>query len=292
MEFGFIYCIKCNTTGKCYIGQAKEFKTKNGRPFRYGIGGRWSDHVSSAKCGRSTTPLADAIRLYGADAFELNEIQKAPADELDALEAKLICEMNTIVPNGYNVSSHSHNHYLNPLSLVSHYKGRVASAVVRPIRRDGKYALVYVMLSFKDEDTNSERIVFGQKKDDTYERAHEDALSFVKAIGCPFTEETSNSLDPLERYASKIKEFEGKSITRVRITTASNLVAVYVTTADAKSYKDQVRICFGGKVVPQDVAYELAKQFVNALCINKSIILEDNIQGRQQVAASKVETEP
>jgi hypothetical protein len=148
------------------------------------------------------------------------------------------------------------------------------------------------MLTFRDENTEVERIVFGQKTGDTYEQASEDAISFVKAIGCPFIEETSNSLDPLERYASKLKQFEGKVITRIRITTASNLVAVYVTTADAKSYKDQLRICFGGKVVPQDVAYDLAKGFVDTLCKNESIILEDNIRGQQQVAASKVETEP
>ncbi len=274
------------------MGQAKEFKTKKGKPFRYGIQGRWSDHVSSAKCGRSTTPLAAAILQYGVDAFEISEIAKVAAEELDALEAKWIGIMGTRVPNGYNVCAHSHNHYMNRTSMVGHYTGRVESAVLRPTRKNGEYALMYVMLTFKDSDVEVERVVFGQKAGGTFEEARADALAFVQGIGCPFVEETSNSLDPLERYASKLKQFEGKIIKRVRITTASSLVAVYVTTADAKTYKDQIRICFGGKVVPQEVAYELAKQFVNTLSKNETTILEDHIRSPQQVAASKVETEP
>jgi hypothetical protein len=292
MEHGFIYSVRCKLTGKCYVGQAKEFKTKKGKPFRYGIQGRWSDHVSSAKCGRSTTPLAEAILQYGAEAFEINEIAKATAEELDALEAKWIGELGTRVPNGYNVCAHSHNHYMNRTSMVGYYTGRVESAVLRPTRKDGEFAIMYVMLTFKDPGVEVERMVFGQKAGGTFEEAREDALAFVRGIGCPFVEETSNSLDPLERYASKLKQFESKVIRRVRITTASSLVAVYVTTADAKTYKDQVRICFGGKVVPLDVAYELAKEFVNALCKNETTILEDHIRGPQQVAASKAETEP
>jgi hypothetical protein len=291
MEHGFIYQVTCNKTGKSYIGQAKEFKTKKGKPFRYGIQGRWSDHLSSAKRGASTTPLAEAIRLYGADAFELTKIQKAPADELDALEAKWICEKDTLVPAGYNVCAHSHNHYLNASSLVAHYKGRVASATIHPIRKGGEYKLVYAMLTFKG-DAPVERIVFGQRSDSTYEEARADALAFMQQLECPFTEDTSNSQNPLERYASKLKQFDGKSITRVRITIATNLVAVYVTTAEATSYKDQVRICFGGKVIPQDVAYDLARQFVNALNLKETTILEDVYRSPQQVAASKAETGP
>jgi hypothetical protein len=286
-EYGFIYSVQCKPTGKYYIGQAKEFKYKNGKPFRYGIKGRWSDHVSSAKCGRSGTPFAEAIQLYGAVAFELKELQMAPSEELDIVEAFWIREMNTIVPNGYNVCAHANNH-----SLVQYYQGRVEKAVLRPVRRDGQYALMYVMLSFLDKNIEIERLTFGQKKDGTFEEAREEALAFVRGLECPFMEETSNSLDPLERYASKLKLFEGRRITRIRITTASKLVAVYVTCADAKSYKDQVRICFGGKVVPEDVAYGLALEFVNALEKNETTILEDQYRGRQQVAAPKVETEP
>lgn len=292
MEYGFVYLVKCIPTGKYYIGQAKEFKTKKGKPYRYGIQGRWSDHLSTAKRGVATTPFADAIRQYGASAFEIKEIAKAPSEELDSLEAKWINEMGTIVPAGYNVCAHSHNQCLNATSLVKHYIGQVQSAILRPVRNDGEFALIYVMLTFKDGDKEVERIVFGQKKEQTYEEAKNDAVVFVKALGCPFIEETSNSLNPLERYASKLKQFEGKEIKRIRITTASKLVAVYVTTADAKSYKDQIRVCFGGKVVPEDVAYDIALQFVNALPKNEKTILEDLYRSQQQVAAIAVETEP
>lgn len=289
-SYGFIYEVYCKDTGKSYVGQTKEFKARKGKPFRYGIQGRWSDHISSAKCGRSTTPLAQAILQYGQQAFELKELQKASADELDVLEAKWIEKLGTLVPKGYNVCAHSHNHYLNTMSLVDLYRDKVISAVLRPIRKDGVYALMYVILRSKEGDI--ERMVFGQGVRKSFENARDEALAFVKAVGCPYIEETTNSLTPLERYSTKLKQFEGKIVKRIRITTASNLVAVYVTTEGAKSYKDQVRICFGGKVVPQDVAYELAWEFVNALHKNESTILEDHIRGPQQVAASKAETGP
>jgi len=37
MEQGFIYKITGAPSGKSYIGQAREFKTKNGIPYKYGI---------------------------------------------------------------------------------------------------------------------------------------------------------------------------------------------------------------------------------------------------------------
>lgn len=289
MENGFIYQATCKVTGKSYIGQAKEYKTKLGKPFRYGIKGRWSDHLSAAKAG-ATTPLADAIRKYGPNAFELVQIQYAPLVELDAFEALWIDEMKTLVPGGYNVCAHSRNRHRTISSLAMHYQGRVQSAVIRPVRTDGKYKLVYAMLTLSSDEV--ERVVFGQKEEETFEVAKEQAIEFLKEVGCPYTEETSNSQDPLERYASKLREFENKCISRIRITTASSLIAVYVTTSEAKSYKDQVRICFGGKTVPNDVAYELALQFVKALPKNETTILEDQIRSRQQVAAVTVETEP
>jgi hypothetical protein len=289
MEQGFIYRITCNTTGKKYIGQAREFKHKNGKPYKYGIPGRWSDHMSSAKAG-ATKPLSEAIRQFGANDFKLEEITKATLTELDALEAQWIEREGTLIPNGYNICKHSRNRHRTTSSLSAFYQGKVEDAILRPIRQDGQWKMVYVMLNMKDG--NVERIAFGQKQNQSHEEAKAEARQFLNELGCPFREETTNSHNPLERYASKLAMFANKRITKIRITSASSLVAVYVTTADAKSYKDQIRICFGGKVIPAEVAYEIAKLFVRELPKNESTILEDHYQCPQQAAALEGEATP
>lgn len=290
MEQGFIYRITCKTTGKKYIGQAREFKHKNDKPYHYGIKGRWSDHVSASK--KATTPLAEDIQRHGAENFVLEEITKAPLTELDSLEAVWIEKENTVVPNGYNVCAHSRNRHRTTTSLGKFYQDKVEHAIIRPIREDGNWKMVYVFLHLKDGTT--ERIAFGQKQSQTFEDAQQEAKEFLKEVGCIYREDTSNSHDPLERYASKVEYFKGKTINKIRITTASSLIAVYVATSEAKSYKDQIRICFGGKGIPKDVAYDIAKQFVKQLPINESTILEDsyNNQRPQQAAAPVVEAPP
>jgi len=285
MESGFIYRITCQTTGKQYIGQAKEFKTKLGKPFRYGVQGRWSDHVSSARAG-ATTPLAEAILTHGANNFTLEEITKAPLTELDALEAQWIQSLNTVVPNGYNVFADSRKRHRTPTSLADVYVNRIHSATLHPIHTDGVLKLVYVKLLLNDG--KRERIAFGQKEGTSYEQARAEALDFIQKVGCPYEEDTSNSNNPTERYASKLKQFEGKQITRIRITTASSLIAVYVSVPGSP----QTRFCFGGKTVPKDTAYSLAQDFVDALPKNETTPIEDLIRSPQQVAAIKVETEP
>lgn len=290
MEQGFIYEVLCKETGKKYIGQAKEFKSKKGKPFRYGVKGRWSDHLSSAKQGCRTTPLCEAIQQYGAESFEVKEVEKAPMMELDALEAQWIEKIDCVVPNGYNVCAHSRNRHRTTSSLAKHYTDSVESAILRPIRRTGEYKMIYAMLTLKTGEV--ERIAFGQKEEQSFQEAKDEALEFIKVLGCPYVEETSNSKNPLEKYATKLKQFEGKVLTRIRVTTASGLVAVYVTTSEAKSYKDQMRFCFGGKTVPTHIAYELAQLFIQALPKYESTILEDTYQSPQQVAASKAETGP
>lgn len=285
MESGFIYRITCGATGKQYIGQAKEFKTKNGKPFQYGIQGRWSDHVSSARAG-ATTPLAEAILKYGPNNFILEEIAKATLIELDALEAQWIQTLNTVVPNGYNVCAHSRNRHRTTSSLSEIYKERVESATLNPIHKDGALKMIYAKLLLKDG--TCERIAFGQKKGTTYEQARVEALDFLQKVGCSYEEDTGNSNIPSERYASKLKQFEGQQITRIRITTASSLIAVYVSVPR----KPQTRICFGGKTVPRETAYSLAQDFVDALPKSETTSIEDLFRSPQQAAATEAETEP
>jgi hypothetical protein len=288
MENGFIYKITCNSTGKVYIGQTREYKHKNGKAYTYGIQGRWNDHISTAKT--SITAFAEAIRHYGREGFQLQELEKAPLDELDALEAKWIEHFNSTAPNGFNTTRHSQNKHRESSNLYEFFRYKVSSCCLRKIRRNGVHTLVYAILELCDGTTR--RIVFGNNKGSTFETAWTSAIEFAEQLGCPYLEDTSSSDDPLERYASKLEEYANKDIRKIRITSASSLIAVYIITSDMSSWKDQHRICFGGKTIPKDTAYDLATLFVDQLPKTSQTILQDTYRCQQQAAAAMGEASP
>lgn len=289
MNSGVIYKLTNRQTGKIYIGQARDNKQKNNKPYKYGSKGRWCDHISSS--ATSLTPLAEDIRRYGKESFEVQDLEKAELNHLDALEAKWIEEMDCIVPKGYNVMRHSQNKHREKSNIVSYFKGKTLSATLRKIRRNGEYGLVHCWLML--EDGTKRRVVFGQHNGKTFQEAWSDTLAFVEELNVPFSEDITNSDDPLERYSDKLQEFENAVIKKIRIAKFNSLVAVYITTADAKSWKDQQRICFGGKTITQEFAYSLACLFVEQLQKNTDTILLDTItQSPQQAAASMDGTAP
>lgn len=286
-EQGFIYKITNKITGKIYIGQAREYKKKNNIPYKYGIKGRWGDHVSSAYT--LSTPLATDIRKYGKDSFELEQLYKGQLNDLDAFEADYIESLKSYSPNGYNVMRHSQNKHRDKSNIVSHFRGKVVSTTLHKIRRNNMFALVYCYLEL--QDGSKRRIVFGQNSNKSFQEAWDDAVTFAEELDAPVREDTSNSNNLLEKYHSKLQEFIDSDITKIRITNASNLIAVYITTSDMKSWKEQKRICFGGKLTPKETAYFSALEFIEALPKKDSTVILDTIQSLQQVAASKVESE-
>ena len=179
---GVIYQITCIPTGLCYVGQAKNFKVKDGKPYKYGANGRWNDHVSTAKT--RDTPMCRAIKEHGKDNFNIQILEEAPLEELDEKEALWLTELNCLYPNGYNVASHSRNRHRETSNLHMFYMERVTSATVNPIRRGGKYRIVYVYLTLHTGET--ERIAFGQKSTVTFEHAMEEARTFLEHLGCPY----------------------------------------------------------------------------------------------------------
>jgi hypothetical protein len=287
-QLGYVYKITCNPTGKAYIGQTKEYKYKCGKPYRYGIQGRWNDHVSSAK--KSVSEFANAIKMYSKDVFLIEQLETTELNKLDACEAKWIAYYNTVVPNGYNTARYSQNKHRTESNLYEFFQGNVKDAVLRKIHKNGTLKLVYVILTLTD--TTQRRIVFGNNMDSTFEHAWIVAIEFVQKIQCPYYEDTSYSINPLERYAAKLNEFKDKQITKIRITNAGNLVAVYITTSDAKSWKDQTRICFGGKTIPSMIAYDLAQTFIDQLPKTTLTVVQDMCQSQQQVAAIMGEATP
>ena len=277
---GVVYQIICQSTQLAYIGQATQFKYKKGKPYNYGASGRWNDHVASSKSRE--TPLCKAIQQYGRDDFNVEVLEEGPLETLDEREAQYISERNTIYPNGYNVASHSRNRHRETSNLHVFYEGKVRSAIISPIRKNGELKLAYVYLT-RNDDTQ-ERLTFGQKGDCTYDDTIQEVTQFLEQLQCPYTTSTASSSVLSEKYASKLEEFKGKEITSVRITSASNLIAVYIGTSDMKLSKEHKRICFGGKTISKEDAYEIAKQFVTELTISENV-LHDSIQCRQQMTA-------
>lgn len=70
----------------------------------------------------------------------------------------------------------------------------------------------------------------------------------------------------------------------MRITSASSLIAVYIGTSDMKLSKEHKRICFGGKTITKEEAYEIAKQFVAELHVSDKLIY-NSIKCWQQATA-------
>jgi len=277
---GVIYQISCKSTNLKYIGQATQFKYKNGKPYNYGASGRWNDHVATSKV--RNTPLCRAIQQYGRNDFIVEVLEEDQLENLDEREAYYITERNTIYPNGYNVAAHSRNRHRDTSNLHVFYEGKVKSAIISPIRKDGELKSAYVYLTMLDD--TQERISFGQKGENTYEDTLQEVTEFLERLACPYTMSTAHSDVLAEKYASKLTEFKDKEITSIRITSASSLIAVYIGTSDMKFNKDHKRICFGGKTISKEEAYEIAKQFVAELNISDKLLI-DSIQCRQQVTA-------
>lgn len=91
MAFGYIYKIVNKVNGKSYVGQTiHDIKT------------RFRNHKHASLT--QNTYLYKAMRKYGYDNFTIEEIDVANnLDELNNKEIYWIKQLNTKVPNGYNI---------------------------------------------------------------------------------------------------------------------------------------------------------------------------------------------
>lgn len=87
-----IYVIENKINHKKYVGQTKKTSEQ-----------RWKEHTKGCE---SCRVLQKAIKKYGEDSFEVYDIDHAEThDELDEKEKFWISKLNTMVPNGYNLTS-------------------------------------------------------------------------------------------------------------------------------------------------------------------------------------------
>lgn len=86
-----IYKITNLINGRVYIGQTVTSLAR-----------RWSQHSTSKK----NSPMYNAFRKYGAENFAIETICTALSPEhLNELEQYFIKEYNSLIPNGYNLTS-------------------------------------------------------------------------------------------------------------------------------------------------------------------------------------------
>jgi hypothetical protein len=281
---GSIYKITCNPTNKAYVGQVTDIKYRHGKPYNYGPIGRWSDHVSSAMREASNTPLAKAIREYGEDSFTVEILETDLLERLDELEAKWIDQLGTYVPNGFNVNRYSRNKHRETSTIQDYFAGKVSSARICPIKRNGVYRIVYLKLNLTNGDTR--RLTFGQDRHVGFEDALREARTLAQTLHCPVTEDDIAVLDALPSLDAVRSKLSNQPVTRVMITTASGLVAVYLRTASMATYKDQLRVCFGGKRIAMDTAYNTALEFVDRLDKSETCEIVDKLSRSQQQAAT------
>jgi group I intron endonuclease len=92
---GVVYCIENLENGKKYIGQTTRDMVE-----------RFREHCGNS--GTSVSPkLKNSIKKYGKDCFSMEAIWEGincTQEELDAKEIQLIEELNTLHPNGYNLT--------------------------------------------------------------------------------------------------------------------------------------------------------------------------------------------
>ena len=91
----YLYMLRCSVTSKLYIGA-----TTLSMPRRLGL------HRDAAVLKERTTVLAKAIREHGWSAFKpIVLAETADHSVLMQMERQTIAALNTMVPNGYNMSS-------------------------------------------------------------------------------------------------------------------------------------------------------------------------------------------
>lgn len=97
---GYIYCITNKVNGMQYVGQT--IRT---------ILQRWYCHKTESKNINDKTYFHSAIRKYGSDNFDIVELKRISCkskqelkEKLDSLEQHYISQLNTLRPNGYNLT--------------------------------------------------------------------------------------------------------------------------------------------------------------------------------------------
>ena len=90
-----IYLSRNLINGKCYVGQTRN--SLNSRVYRH--------KHTALNSSKPRSALHHAIHKYGLDAFEWSVLSECDSlDALDTSERAWITQLNSLAPNGYNLT--------------------------------------------------------------------------------------------------------------------------------------------------------------------------------------------
>lgn len=122
-----IYKVTNLVNGKCYVGQT-----------RMSLQNRWKHHRYAHGC----SALHSAIEKYGVENFTIEQIDSADTqDELNQKEQFWIAKLNTLSPNGYNLTTGGESPVWcedSRLRMSESKKGNYPSEETRKILREVK----------------------------------------------------------------------------------------------------------------------------------------------------------
>lgn len=157
MEYGEIYCLT-SPSGKKYVGQCVKYLS-NGK--KWGYLNRWKDHLREIKSGKNfSRALNNSIKKYGSENFKIELLKECLVDELNYFETYYIKELNTLSPNGYNLTNGGSNgrnceetKELKRISMIGKNKGKIFNKRQRKRPQDEnlpKYLRYYIDYSGKE----------------------------------------------------------------------------------------------------------------------------------------------
>ena len=154
---GTIYLITNTTNGKCYVGKTEKVPNK-----------RWREHCGGAN-GKSTLALHRAIRKYGESSFILETLaSKVPSNEINTMERIWIFLLNSVAPNGYNMTLGGDGGTPTP-EVRKKMTASVKKTWADPVRRKSWVAAVTKSLQ-TEEYREKQRIITKKRWDDPEER--------------------------------------------------------------------------------------------------------------------------
>jgi group I intron endonuclease len=92
--YGIIYIITNLINGKQYVGQTTKTEKE-----------RFNTHVKASRLKKPTKLISKAIKKYKKESFKVEKIDSAKTkEELNIKEKYWIKKINTLMPNGYNMT--------------------------------------------------------------------------------------------------------------------------------------------------------------------------------------------
>jgi len=133
-KLGEIYCIT-SPSGKKYVGQCVK-KLSSGK--KRGYLSRWKEHITDSNTRDYCRLLNSSIRKYSPENFTIEVLTECPIEELNYYEKYYISLLNTIAPNGYNLTDGGNSciqsketNELKRKSMIGKNKGKIYPKRIR-----------------------------------------------------------------------------------------------------------------------------------------------------------------